>query len=526
MRNQTGNNDRKFFLQLVLLTALLMLIVGCSEEESGQPSELITPSPYQSLSSTSQLKKTSTPIPAPTETIVVQNTEEPLWTTPETDYFLDDSIHVVMDKIPLIGEWSPIEDQIAFLGCDEESIYQLSLHKPPSFERVVIYSREMECEPNYYDSSWRPDGSLIVFNNYFSSWTSETWVTDLYNYWPLVEDDQIDRFTSYKGWMDNNIFIEGSYSGGGNWNVRFRDVVSSQDTGRASYEGSAFKSNDKYLPVVVSPPGVRVYTHALTRYAKYGPYSPFSEGYKSFPLISFTVNSEFMDWRNRTQYMLLRVVETDLEDRNPLSSRLVFWNVDTDDMPLSIPDSVYGRVSPDGRWLVYMPVLSSEFDMSLDECNPGNAELMIMDLWDQEVKTSFLADYSCDWPANIRFQPLFSFSPDGSKLAYFYTEKDKSNSPATTKVFVIDLINRNLISELNAIELSWSPNGQFVIVKGSESEYIMHDLYSGKSETLIKSSWEYGPQFLWSPSSVYIAIRRSIYTGPPETMIVKNPLLE
>lgn len=511
-------NLRYNILWFAFLVGLILLGAGCSNLESSQPPELNSPSLQQSSTVAPQVQSTSTSSPVSEETATDQLSEDILAPSSIPQIDLGKSIEVVNSGIPGYGEWSPVEDRISFLGCDDDSsAFQLTLHNSPSFDSHVLYSSETKCDPNsYYDFSWNPNGKYIVFANMESPEYATTWVSDLSKAWQFEEEAYSERWVTYLGWMNNNVFIEGSYSGGGNSLRRFRNVVTSNDVGWCSYSGSSGKPNDKYFPVEVSVPS-RHYVVAFSMYAKGDPFPPYSEGFEVFPISSMNISSDFMDWRNRTQYMLVRVIE---EEEKSQASNLVFWNVDTGEIPITISDAVYGRVSSDGRWFVYMPFIFPENDSPYLKCETGETAIQIMDLWDQQVKYSLLVDYQCNWDEYLPYQPMFNFSPDGSRLAYHHTE---SNNEV---IYVIDLSSNSPKSNFDANELSWSPSGRFVILRIGESDYSIYDLSSNKSSTLVKTSGDVRISFKWSPSETFIAVLKKNYQEPRETIIIKNPLLD
>jgi len=503
------------------LVGLFLLCAGCSNLESSQPPDLNTPSLQQSSTVEPQAQRTSTSSPVPEETGTDQLPEDTLTPTSISQINLGKSVEVVNGGIPGYGEWSPVEDRISFLRCNDGlSAFQLTLHNSPNFEPIVIFSNETACDSSVkFNHSWSPNGEIIVFSNLVSSAESVTWLTDLTRSWQFEEIALPVRYLTDFRWMDNNVFIE---AGTGYGIAKFRNVTTATEMADVSYKGLLYKNNDKYLPIEIFEE-FRHYVIAVSRYDIENPYRPNSKRHIVFPISSLNESSDFMDWRHRTQYMLVRVVEG---DGIPQSSKLVFWNVDTGEIPLSIPDAVFGRVSPDGRWFAYMPYIFPENTSPVIECDPGEVEMKIMDLWDQQVKYSLPVKYGCNWDEYIPHQPKFSFSPDGTRLAYYQTKGTTSDTSNDSMVSILDLSSNKLVGSFNTDQLLWSPSGRFVILKGDESGYSLYDLSSGKSIILVTTSGKVWVSFNWSPSDLYIAIQNEVLGEPRKTIIIKNPLLE
>lgn len=520
--------------KFAVLAAALFACAGCAGPKMTTPSVPTQSSPQPPASPTSQALYTSTPRTTPSATASNSLPESTATPNSDSQFSFPGSIEIVLTEVAGRGDWSTVDDRFAILGCAENSpSYQLTLHDPPSFESQVLYSKEIDCDPLVsHDFSWSPDGKLIVFNGPYEglqsiSDYSQSWVTDLDTAGAFEVADQLGRFVTYLGWMDSTTLITSSYSGGGNSLVRFRDIANSVETGSSYIYGPIYTPNDSYLPVAIDRGFGALHLVALSRFAQGDLFTPFAGATTQFPLYSTTISSEFMDWRARTQFMLVRIVTFDAEDRAPQASTLVFWEVDTGDMPLSVPNAVYGRVSPDGRWFAYMQAPPNSSESQFGDCEPGETELNIMDLWVQQVKATLLVDFSCDFfsSTSLPFEPLFAFSPDGSKLAYIHTSHGDDGPAGAKSVYVIGMPDPVPITTFDADELSWSPSGRFAIVKLTGNEYVLHDLSTGESATFIPEIGQSSFQFEWAPSETYVAVLRRAPSGSQYSTVVANPLL-
>jgi dipeptidyl aminopeptidase/acylaminoacyl peptidase len=458
--------------------------------------------------------------------------------TPELEFTLAEGVNVVLEMKSGVGEWSPTGDRFAFLSCDSsQNIVRLTVHEPADFSPHELFSQVIECEPNFLDLSWRPDGKQIVFTGSEQDDRglhdhAQTWVSDLNSSRILLEPDNRSWFTQYHGWMSGNVLIKSKYAGGGSQVLEFVDVVQGRRLGGAFFVGNYFGGNAKYIPIGHGKSALMYRLVALTAFDHFDIYEYVASGETGgvfFPIDEKDTNTVFMDWRGETNTMLVLLEEHNPDNHAFRTTQLLFWDVDRNEILLEIPNAVYGEISTDGRWLAY---LASGFEspstdlLELEYCSESdiNRELRIMDLWVQEDVAAFPVEVWCGSVSSYpNFSGDFEFSPDGSKIAIRSIPSTDHEPDPVGLIRFVNLETLDSIIELTGRDFSWSRDGSSLLYQDADRQYEIFDLDSGAGHVIIDSLGQGKPRFEWSLTGKYIGIYYLEYYGLRHLIIVQDP---
>lgn len=241
------------------------------------------------------------------------------------------------------------------------------------------------------------------------------------------------------------------------------------------------------------------------------PQEDYVQGYEAGPNVGFlrlgepkpdpyrnSYNSSFQDWLPKTNKMLVMVgergvMEDDEEFYNlPPMSDLQLWDVATDELTLLVPDGLYGRFSPDGRYLA--SVIPNE---------SGPTMQLRQEPFDQILLEAPTRAVGHSWSS---FLPFFSFSPDSHYLAFF-TTADSSHS-APTHLAVLDLENKIILWSLPVPsgDLFWSPDSTHLLYRANDGNLTLLNVENGRTTPLTFDGGQLVRDPQWSYDGRYLSV--------------------
>jgi Tol biopolymer transport system component len=173
-------------------------------------------------------------------------------------------------------------------------------------------------------------------------------------------------------------------------------------------------------------------------------------------------NSKFEDWINASNQMLVLTWDVDVNlssvevlHDTPVTD-LQIWDVDSDTLTKVIPGGIWGRISPDRRYLVYLQPSSNFPTLQLLDRNSGQV------IFAQPAFAEFTR-FSGEVDA------FASFSPDGRFLTYF---------DSGTNLVIFDLESGKSLSTFQAKPVTpiWSPSGTQLVYEDMNNGTAIFDV--------------------------------------------------
>jgi len=416
--------------------------------------------------------------------------------------------------------WSPVKNGLLINKChlfSIEDIYPEALFyaEAPNFEKTNITPLEYHCD---YSAafSWNPDGTRLLLagsnpdeNYYFN----QLWVFETTNFYGRVFNSGISWTIFPIDWMNNSTVVIGGRCGTG---CEFA-VMFDMHTEKSLASSSLGAIQDVTENYVATTFGLGTNYRDVGFLATY-PQEDYVPGYESGPNVGFlrlgepkpdpyrnSYNSSFQDWLPQTNKMLVMVgergvMEDDEEFYNlPPMSDLQLWDVATDELALLVPDGLYGRFSPNGRYLA--SVIPSE---------SGPTMQLRQEPFDQILLEAPTLAVGHSWSSLL---PFFSFSPDSHYLAFFTTVDSSQSAP--THLAIRDLENNLNLWTLPAPsgDLFWSPDGTHLLYRAYDGNLTLLDVENGRTTPLTFEGGQLVSDPQWSYDGRYLSVSIQNGTG-------------
>lgn len=428
---------------LIVYTKLLMIVgLGTAVLTVCQTSEPLLPTPLIALA-TNQASNTPTSTIAVTETAVPTSMSFPtplptlVWSaglnfTDHVDGFSNDTV-----------TWSPTRNEFIATTCWnfdlEPKIFRFV---EPTFERIDITPPGYSCELPV-DIAWTADGERILHSDTFPEDhpnhpgnfgydNSAIWIMnrDGSEYRPINFDEAYGRYLVFSDWLNPETFVYKYYCGGGYDCVVTLNVETGQRLSTTVVHiGDGFQAGKDYL-ATNNGMNFDSNTTAVAIMDKIIHPNPSQEEAKYMICLSSNCfghsipcslspcideNSRFEDWLPGTNTMLVvtwpaeefLLLPRNFDDRiNPeVNTQLQLWDIDAEELSLIVDNAIFGRFSPDGRFLAYQTLLPIP-------------RLHIMDFQTRQViQTAPNAEPTLAPRVAASNTPYF-WSPDSSKLIF------------------------------------------------------------------------------------------------------------
>lgn len=515
----------------IFLFAFCWLWAACSSPENQLP----TPTNHLSISTTDEPatlapSATITTTPEDTATATRSPTRTPWPTrtptathTPQPDTAWGEGIEPIILK-NFQGSWSPTANQLIGLYSWENG--SIALVNAPDFvvEPLNIENASFESA----DFFWSQDGTKILFTGPYgdgqypvdSSFAySDLWVmqNDGANAHPLFAKETALRGLTFKNWIDDNFFVFTEYFGGGGGGAHIVDLAAGKSVGYANIDvGDTLEPNDTFIP-------------AFT--CQFGPCDLFvfsrQQALHPFPTAKVAQTDEvadffFKDWLPGTNKMLLVWFGWDSLDYEywATASRLLLWDVETDQVTSVVPGGVHGKFSENGQFLAIV-TLGDLASFPNDSAQPysvipvskdATPYVQIQDLTSQENFLSLpivSTINSNSYPPPIYDMEL-AFSSDSRYFAFLSpgaVTLNANNWPFTVDLTegknylnILDLQTKELLISIPDIyqysNLSWSPNHEKLLFQDVTENWFVYDLEKKQVYPITQKD---GTDFGWPP---------------------------
>ncbi len=380
------------------------------------------------------------------------------------------------------------------------------------------------------DLTWTLDGSRIGFAGPLSDETepslpivefSEVWLmnSDGSDPNPILPDETVARWQSfYYGWLDENNLIYTGYAGGGHQYWSILDIENREKRGWGIVHLGGGEANSQYIGTINGTTlnfqisAAIVATTPQHSTADDGLNSPYLH-HLSFDDEErvFNYYSSFQDWRPDSNEMLVitwdldvNLAETNFLHNNAVTS-LQLWNVEDDSLTPVVSEAIYGRFSPDGRYLLYLTPAPEHPIAHL--YNWQNQQIILQ----QPVVAA--------WQPGNSIKLEMSFSPNGRFLTYFTPNEDGTS---TLQVFdtQADETQREIINP--ETQVSWSPTSEQFIYRDANNNFALFSIANGSSQPLTLAGGLLLTNPQWSHDGRFLSVSVQTETGGETAVLTLN----
>ena len=354
-----------------------------------RPSDTATPPPSSTPTATMALVETAVP------TSTTSPTPFPT-PTPAPPLVWSEGINFVAQVEGFNGStvtWSPTRSEFVATTCWNFDLEAAIYHfVGPSFEQIDITPLGFSCElPD--DVAWTFDGEKILHSDTFpedhpnhpSNYNydnSAIWIMnrDGSEYRPLNFDEAYGRYLVFSDSLDSETLVYKYYCGGGYDCVVKLNVKTGQRLSTTVVHiGDGFQAGKDYVAAnngmnfdfnttAVSIMNEIIHSDPIWAEAEY--MLCLSAKCGVLPCIlspCIDESSRFEDWLPGTNQMLVvtwpaeefLLLTRNFDDRiNPeVNTQLQLWDIDAEELTLIVDNAIFGRFSPDGRFLAYQTLL-------------------------------------------------------------------------------------------------------------------------------------------------------------------------
>ncbi|MCA9898256.1 MAG: PD40 domain-containing protein [Anaerolineales bacterium] len=465
--------------------------------------DVITPSPLATEeASNTPLAPTLTSMPTP---------------LPLSELIWSESIDVIATTNSQQLIWSPVINEFIVDSCAELPFLDprpdvfIFVAREPDFKIEGLETSEVFCS-EYTRFEWRPDGQQILFNalpvsspliesGFFDSTLLFAMDRDGTNLHMLSTGGWLFRFD---GWMNNSRLIKSSYRGGGNWIVSIYDIDSEEELAWAwIYAHLVQDANAQYVATESGEPccfmSAAVFSTTLLR-PEPEPTPELNQREGVGPYINhlslveeprqLLFNSKFEDWIDASNQMLVLTWNADVNlasvdiIHDTSVTDLQVWDVNSDTLIKVIPGGIWGRISPDRRYLAYLEPSSQSPVLEVLDRNSGTI------IFEEAAS----AEYE-RFPGAVN--AFASFSPNGRFLTFFN---------ANAQLVIYDMENRTIVSTISGslVTPSWSPDSQRFVFENPSAGLSLFDIQTNRAfplalsgnDRLASPQWSYDGSFL------------------------------
>lgn len=405
-----------------------------------RPSATATPPPSITPTATILLETAiSTSTPTPTPTYLPSPTPLPPLVWSEG---LNIAAHVEGFSGSTVN-WSPNRNEFVATTCWNLGMgAEIFRFADPTFEQIDITPLGFSCEP-IDDIVWTPDGEKILHTDTFPEDhpnhpgnygydNSAIWIMnrDGSEYQPINFDEAYGRYLVFSDWLDSETLVYKYYCGGGYDCVVTLKVETGQRLSTTVVHiGDGFQAGKEYVATnngmnfdsnttAVSIMDKVIHSEPSLEEVKYTIcLSTNCFGHPLPCILSPCIdeNSRFEDWLPGTNQMLVVTWPAEeflllpgiFDDRiNPeVITQLQLWDIDAEELTLIVENAIFGRFSPDGRFLAYQTLLPIP-------------QFHIMDFETRQVIHIFPNSEPTLEPRIAASNAPYLWSPDSAKLVF------------------------------------------------------------------------------------------------------------
>lgn len=471
-------------LGLLLATAVLAACTVTNDPTPQAPLAEVataTPSPSSTPTATMSLVETAMPTSTPTATYLPSPTPLPplVWS---------EGINFVAQVEGFNGStvtWSPTRSEFIATTCWNFDLEAAIFHFiGPSFEQIDITPLGFSCElPD--DVAWTFDGEKILHSDTFpedhpnhpSNYNydnSAIWIMnrDGSEYQPVNFDEAYGRYLVFSDWLDSETLVYKYYCGGGYDCVVKLNVKTGQRLSTTVVHiGDGFQAGKDYVATnngmnfdsnttAVSIMDKVIHSEPSLEEAKYMICLSMNCFGHPLPCIlspCIEENSRFEDSLPGTNQMLVvtwpaeefLLLPGNFDDRiNPeVNTQLQLWDVDGQKLTPLVDDAIFGRFSPDGRFLAYQTLLPT-------------SRFHIMDFESRQVIHTFPSAEPTLEPRIAASNAPYLWSPDSTKIVF----RDSQGNLTVLTVAYGSLTPLSLSGGERLQNPQWSYDGRFLSV--------------------------------------------------------------
>ncbi len=446
-----------------------------------RPSASATPSPSSTPTATMTLVETAVPTNTPSPTLFPTPTPIPplVWS---------EGINFAAQVKGFSGStviWSPTRREFVATTCWNFDLEAAIFHfVEPTFEQMDITPSGFSCElPD--DIAWTPDGEKILHSDTFPEdhpnhpgnygWdNSAIWIMnrDGSEYGPVNFDEAYGRSLVFSDWLDWETLVYKYYCGGGYDCVVTLDLETGQRLSTTVVHiGDSFQAGKEYVATnngmnfdsnttAVSIMDKVIHSEPSLEEAKYMICLSTNCFGHPLPCIlspCITENSRFEDWLPDTNQMLVVTwpaqeflfLTENFENRvDPkISTQLQLWDVDGQKLTPLVDDAIFGRFSPDGRFLAYQTLLPAP-------------QFHIMDFESRKVIHTVPSAEPTLAPRIAASNAPYLWSPDSTKIIF----RDSQGNLTILTVIDGSLTPLSLSGGERLQNPQWSYDGHFLSV--------------------------------------------------------------
>ena len=451
------------------------------------------------------------------------------------------------------GLWSPAYDEMVG-QYKQPGAATIGLATAPDFSlrRVDLSQADVAVfDPTF---SWSLDGNNILFMGPGEVNISRLWRMDRKGQNPrlVIPGDEPHFWQRFAGWLDERTVAavvtetEIGYTG-----VYIIDFLAGKLLSWAYVTDNSptFTPNRDYLPAANKETnGLRQIV--IARQPQEEPYSepyidvvkPYAHAIPQVAVSTFLPGGRtvFKDWLPGSNQMLVQAFTAAKDNSYLTTSRLLLWDVDSDEVRDLAANGVDGKYSPDGRWLAAVTLgslpLNADGTLLLSPVEPISKEatpfLYLLDTAAGEVvlNTAVIAAEEHQAYAPPNYVTHMAFSPDGRYLAFAAPGQvvaDESGWPVGTEgeslsLNVLDLVERRLLRSLpgDGLALAWSPAGDRLAYRDSDLQWQVYNLRTDALVELTTSGGEMVERAAWSHSGRYLALYVTEGDGATHTVVL------
>lgn len=491
--------------------------------ERVEPTLTATPIPTNTPVPTS---KPRTEVPIPTNTPLTEATATSL---PELVWSEN------LEFVSKVGSdtlvWSPVKNEFIFDMCQsylpekpENPIVWVA--SPPDYISIDISPLGIVCNAQS-KFIWKPDGSQIIFNGISKQspiatgnfQQTSTVIIINRDGKDVTETNFMGNMLTFFGWMNNETIVFHDYSGGGHRWVSMMNIEKIERTAWAFIHAGFVEDITRDF-VIMNTGGDPTFQYSVAAFSKIavGEMIPFGQVPDPFQRIlsidtnqipyKTYFNSRYEDTLpNSNQILVLTWAAEDRPQGDIISgivpTDLQIWDLDTDEFNMFLPDSIYGRFSPDG--LIMAAIMPEE----------PYPNLQLFSYPDGEKYLSLPA-YAESSEYTTEVFAFTSFSPNGRYFIFFTPETD---------LVIYDLETGEMLPPLTAVPRTplWSPDSTRFVYTDPVQGLAIYDTRSRTTFPLADSGGERLSTPQWSFDGAYLSVAYKLAEDEWQTAVLSLP---
>lgn len=396
--------------------------------------------------------------------------------------------------------WSPSHNEFVYIIYPKQDNPQVLFTDAINFQPIDITPTGFLSSVNI---CWHPSGDYFFLSGKpidletieELGWGVHSWKVESINPNPTY----LGLGSYYWGWLNNDLRISHERVGTGTYSIEIFNVTTKQSISHTYFEGNIEGTSQNYVILnedlgYTRNSSVAVLAQEVINFSEHaeweGEYvkflsSRFDEDNAKRPY------NRFADIFPTTDQVLVITWEERIDDSlNSISGsvpvNLQLWDVESDTLTMIVPGGVYGRYSPDGRYLIYLTHERESHQLHLLDQTTGEI------IFTQAALTNAY-DY------NIDVNAYTSFSPNGRFLTFF--------NPAH-ELIIYDLESGEFLAPVTAVPATplWSPDGSRFVYQDPDAGLSIFDKRSATAYPLVISGSDRLSDPQWSFDGTYLSV--------------------